>query len=92
MSDNKKSTCSCCCSGPPQQFDTTVINSAAKNLLDPATDETTCPVMPGASVNKAAAEAAGLFRTTAIDGIGCVAKDVDHDSIVIPTSTPVRRD
>ena len=62
MSDNENLTSSCCCSGPTQDLDATVINPGAKDLLDPATDETTCPVMPGTPVKKAAAEAAGLFR------------------------------
>ena len=61
MTDHTKPTSSCCC-GPAQTSDTTVINPAAKNLLDPVLGETTCPVMPGTPVNKAAAEAAGLFR------------------------------
>ncbi|MGQ9405993.1 YHS domain-containing protein [Mycolicibacterium gilvum] len=62
MSDNKNLTSSCCCSGSTQDLDTTVINPAATNLLDPAPDQTTCPVMPGTPVDKTAAEAAGLFR------------------------------
>lgn len=62
MSDNENPTSSCCCSGSPQDLGTTVINPAAMNLLEPAADETTCPVMPGRPVDKTAAEAAALFR------------------------------
>jgi YHS domain-containing protein len=62
MSDNKNVTSSCCCSGPKTRPRRDGHQSWGQNLLDPATDETTCPVMPGTPVKKAAAEAAGLFR------------------------------
>ena len=62
MADHTNPTSSCCCNGPAHEADTFVINPAAKNLLELDGDETTCPVMPGTPVNKAAAEAAGLFR------------------------------
>ena len=61
MTNHNNLTPSCCC-GPAQTSDTNVIKPAAKNLLDPAPGATTCPVMPGTPVDKAAAEAAGLFR------------------------------
>lgn len=62
MTDHNNLASSCCCSGSAQVFDSTIVDPAASNLLDPATEEATCPVMPGTPVNKAAAEAAGLFR------------------------------
>lgn len=62
MSDNKNATPSSCCSGSTHDPDTTVISPETTNLLDPAVDETTCPVMPGRPVKKTVAEAAGLFR------------------------------
>lgn len=62
MSDNRKTESSCCCIGSTDDLDATVIDSAARNLLDPAEDRTTCPVMPGTPVDKTSAEAAGLFR------------------------------
>uniref|UniRef100_A0A5Q5BH33 YHS n=2 Tax=unclassified Mycobacterium TaxID=2642494 RepID=A0A5Q5BH33_MYCSS len=62
MTDHHNPTSSCCCGGSAQDFDSTVIKTSARNLLDPVTAEATCPVMPGTLVDKAAAEAAGLFR------------------------------
>lgn len=62
MTDPNTLTSSCCCRTPTDDTGTTVINPAAKNLLEPAAEETTCPVMPDTPVDKAAAEAAGLFR------------------------------
>ena len=62
MSDNENPTSSCCCSGPPRDLDATIIDPGARNLLDPAADETTCPVMPDTTVKKSSAEAADLFR------------------------------
>lgn len=48
MSDNQDAK-STCCSGSTDDLDTDDLG-------------TTCPVMPGTPVDKAAAEAAGLFR------------------------------
>jgi YHS domain-containing protein len=61
MSDNHD-TESSCCTGSTHDLDKPVVKPAAENVLDPATDPTTCPVMPGTPVDKTAAEAAGLFR------------------------------
>ncbi len=59
---NNETAASSCCGGASPQIRRTGHHLEARNLLAPAGDATTCPVMPGTPVDKTAAEAAGLFR------------------------------
>ncbi|MDA2894341.1 YHS domain-containing protein [Mycolicibacterium sp. BiH015] len=60
MFNDNRPTTSCCCGSTPH-IEAAVLTPGARNLLD-TEEQTTCPVMPGSPVNKAVAEAAGLFR------------------------------
>ena len=69
--------------------DTTVVDPAARNLREPdQQDQTTCPVMPGATVDKKTAEASGLFLDDHGQRYWFCSKDQDRDSISIPKGTP----
>ena len=55
MTKNAQNSSSCCSGTAP-------VSPSSDNLLAKGDDTTTCPVMVGTPVSKAAAEAAGLFR------------------------------
>ena len=61
MSDSETAASSCC-GGASSRIRRAGNLLVGRNLLAPAGDATTCPVMPGTPVDTTAAEAAGLFR------------------------------
>lgn len=61
MSDNETAA-SGCCGGASPQIQRAGHQLAGRNLRVPAGDATTCPVLPGMTVDPTAAEAAGRFR------------------------------
>ena len=62
MSDDQVTAPSRCCSGTTPQTRHDDDRPSSGNLPAATGEATTCPVMPGAVVDTARAEAAGLFR------------------------------
>lgn len=92
MTDHTNAMSSCCCNGPVHEADTTVMDPAATNLLAPLPTRPPARSCPAHRSTRQRPKPPDCSATTAADGTGSAAGDVDRASTVIPTSTPAQRD